>query len=63
MALQTFPRFMDLPREIQLQIWEMYEESKPHVRHYFHPLVYINGHLYAATREDSLKGSVNTRAG
>ncbi|KAI7778104.1 hypothetical protein LA080_002604 [Diaporthe eres] len=44
-TLQHFHRFRDLPRELQLHIWELYESTQPHHRHYFRRI--WSGHLYA----------------
>lgn len=46
-TLQHFYRFRDLPRELQLHIWELYECTQPHHRHYFRRMVYWSGRLYA----------------
>lgn len=45
-TLQHFHRFRELPRELQLHIWELYESMQPHHRHYFRRMVYWSGHLY-----------------
>lgn len=53
MTLQQFHRFRDLPRELQLHIWNFYEAGRPHVRHYFRRMVHIPGCLYGAAPEDN----------
>lgn len=47
-TLNHFHRFRDLPRELQLHIWEFYERAQPHRRHYFRNMNIWPGHLYAA---------------
>lgn len=46
-TLQHFHRFRDLPRELQLHIWEFYEDTQPHRRHYFRSMMVWPGRLYA----------------
>lgn len=46
-TLQHFHRFRDLPRELQLHIWELYERTQPRHRHYFRRMVFWSGCLYA----------------
>lgn len=46
-TLQHFHRFADLPRELQLHIWEFYERTQPHRRHYFRNMMVSPGRLYA----------------
>lgn len=46
-TLQHFHRFCDLPRELQLHIWELYELAQPHHRHYFRNMMVWSGRLYA----------------
>lgn len=46
-TLQHFHRFRDLPRELQLHIWELYESALPHRRHYFRNMMVWSGRLYA----------------
>ncbi|KAI3392673.1 hypothetical protein diail_5313 [Diaporthe ilicicola] len=46
-TLQHFGRFLDLPRELQLRVWELYERTQPHRRHYFRSMVVWSGRLYA----------------
>lgn len=45
---QHFHRFPDLPRELQLHIWDLYEAQRPRVRHYFRRMVHIPGCLHGA---------------
>lgn len=47
-TLQNFHRFRDLPRELQLHIWEFYELTQPHNRHYFRKMKIWSGRLYAS---------------
>lgn len=54
MILQQFHRFTDLPRELQLLIWEIHEaDNLPHFTHYFRRMVVYSGRLYAAADESS----------
>lgn len=47
--LQHFHRFVDLPRELQLCIWDIHEaDNIPHYHHYFRRMVVYSGRLYAA---------------
>lgn len=55
MDLQTFHRFQDLPRELQLRVWEIYEADRPCARHYFRNMVYLKGSLYGATQQDNYR--------
>lgn len=49
MALQHFHRFVDLPRELQLCIWDIHDaDNFPHYRHYFRRMAIYSGRLYAA---------------
>lgn len=48
-TLQQFHRFRDLPRELQLHIWECYERTQPHHQHYFRKMMVWAGRLYAGS--------------
>lgn len=54
MPLQHFHRFLDLPREVQLLIWEFHEtDNFPHFIHYFRRMIVYSGRLYAAADKSS----------
>lgn len=57
MALQQFHRFQELPRELQLHIWDLCEAQRPHVRHYFRRMALITGFLYGAAPEEDPSAS------
>ncbi|KAG6353597.1 hypothetical protein INS49_005559 [Diaporthe citri] len=59
-TLQHFHRFRDLPRELQLHIWELYECTQPRRRHYFRRMVYWSGHLYACADQYTDRRIANT---
>lgn len=59
-TLQHFHRFRDLPRELQLHIWELYESTQPHHRHYFRRMVYWSGRLYACADQYTNRCVPNT---
>ncbi|KAJ0107061.1 hypothetical protein J7T55_006939 [Diaporthe amygdali] len=46
-TLQRFDHFLELPRELQLRIWEFYQLAQPHHRHYFRSMIVLSGRLYA----------------
>lgn len=52
MDIQGFHRFRDLPRELQLHIWDIYEANRPCARHYFRSMVHLSGCLYGAAEHD-----------
>lgn len=53
MALQKFHRFCQLPRELQLHIWEYHELLLPLRRHYFRRMVVWRGLLYACADQET----------
>lgn len=59
-TLQQFHRFRDLPRELQLQIWEFYESTQPHHRHYFRRMMVWSGRLYACADQYTGRRVSNT---
>lgn len=59
-TLQHFHRFRDLPRELQLHIWELYECTQPRHRHYFRTMVYWSGRLYACADQYTNRRIPNT---
>lgn len=59
-TLQQFHRFRDLPRELQLQIWDFYESTQPHHRHYFRQMMVWSGRLYACADQDTGRRISNT---
>ncbi|KAL1865013.1 hypothetical protein Daus18300_007360 [Diaporthe australafricana] len=58
-TLQQFNRFRELPRELQLRIWELYECSQPHRRHYFRSMIVWPGRLYAGVDQYTNRRIVN----
>lgn len=61
---QQFHRFRDLPRELQIHIWELYESTQPHHRHYFRRMMVWSGRLYACADQYTNRRVSNTaRAG
>lgn len=54
MGPQRFDRFADLPRELQLQIWDIHERDNfVHVQHYFRRMRTVDARLYAAADLDT----------
>lgn len=58
-TLQHFHRFCDLPRELQLYIWDFYESTQPHHRHYFRKMKIWPGRLYASTDQRTNRRTSN----
>ncbi|KAK9777005.1 hypothetical protein SCAR479_06406 [Seiridium cardinale] len=49
MAMQKFEYFPELPRELQLMVWEFHEANTTSVRHYIHVIEHWNVGIYVAT--------------
>lgn len=59
-TLQHFHRFRDLPHELQLHIWELYECALPRRRHYFRNMMVWSGRLYACADHHTNRRISNT---